>query len=384
MDANIAFLVLIVTLLASALFSGLELAYFTASRLRIELQIQQGGIVNKILEFFYNKPTHFLSTTLMGNNLALVIYGIAFSTLFDPPFSKILVNIFGDNTLVNNVLLLVLNTLVSTLLILFLAEFLPKNIFRLFSLKAVNLFILPFGIIYVLLAIPVFIVNAISRFLFWVLRIPIKESEPVFTSLELIDYVKRNNRYADADEEIDTKMFEKALDLTEMRVRECMIPRNEIIAAEADIDFESLRQLFIETKHSKIILYEDNIDNPIGYVHHLDILKGKLPDAPYALIKVPEALSANDLLQAFIKEHKSIAIVVDEAGGTKGLVTLEDIMEEVVGDINDEFDDDDDKFTAQKLSENEYLFSGRMEVDDINEAFDLKLPEGDYETLSVG
>ena len=362
--------ILIITLLASAFFSGLEFAFISANKLKIELKKKQGGWTGKALEKYYSKPSRFLGTILVGNNIALVIFGIVMANLLEPKLQ----NVFGRSELATNLA----QTLIATPVILLAGEFIPKNLFRLNPSGALSVLAAPFIFLYGLLWMPVVIVVFIAKLLLKALfGISYEEEEKqVFGKVDLQHYI-RLTQTAHA-EQIDTTLFEKALDLDRVKVRECMVPRTEIQAIEENDEFDIIKQKFLETRHSKIIVYKENIDQVTGYIHHQDLLHGKTN--VWEITPVPESMPADDLLDMFITERKSIAWVVDEYGGTAGIVTLEDIIEEIFGEIHDEHDSDDLK--EKKLSEKLYEFSARLEIDYLNEQYNFLLPEGEYETLA--
>jgi len=363
---------LILTLLASAFFSGLEFAFISANKLQVELKKQQGGILGRTLGMYFGKPSRFLATTLVGNNIALVLYSILIAKLLEPP----LINFFGQAELP----IFLTQTLISTVIILIVGEFIPKNLFRLNPNGIFNVIAIPFLLIYwsfwIFVIVVVFLAKILLRMLFGIDYQD--EEKTVFGRVDLQHYLKETTINDEEAEDIDTHLFEKALELSHMKVRECMIPRTEIEAIDNVDNVEIIKQRFIETKHSKLLVYQDNIDHVIGYIHHQDLLKKRIK--VWKIIVVPETMAAADLLEKFIKERKSIALVEDEFGGTAGIVTLEDIIEEIFGEIRDEHDDE--SFTEQKIADNQFIFSARLEIDYLNEHYNLQIPEGDYETLA--
>ncbi|MGB1204353.1 MAG: hemolysin family protein [Chitinophagales bacterium] len=369
---SIYILILVLSILASAFFSGLELAFISANKLRVELQKQKGDSLAKVIEIFYNKPTQFLGTTLVCNNIALVVYGGAMSKLLEPS-----VLIWTNEAALPS---LFIQTLISTLIILIFGEFVPKNLFRINPSGNLQRFAKPFYFLYRLLYPFVFFVVWLSNLLLTVLfKIKYEETQAGFGKMDLQKYMQFTNNNAHEEKKIDLILFDKALHLNSKKVRECMIPRTEIKAVEENDDLKSIRQQFIDTKHSKIIVYQDNIDNIKGYLHHQDILQNTIK--VWSAIIVPEAMSVRVLLNKFMKEHRSMAWVVDEFGGTAGIITLEDIIEEVFGEIHDEHDD---VFFLEKeiVKNKEYEFSARHEIDYLNEKYKLNIPQGDYETLA--
>jgi len=363
---------ILVTLICSAFFSGMEIAFFSANKLEIELAGRKGR-TGRLLQYFTNRTPHFIGTTLLSNNIALVFFGILFTKLFEPFLIKILPVAFHSE-----ISLLLITTLVSTVIVLFAGEFIPKNLFRINPVGKLSIFIFPFAVVYFLLRPFVYIILGISQLILGKREEENQLEHAQFSRIDLQDYFQRMSENVNEEDEVATTMFEKALDLSQVKARECIVPRNEIEAVEEGTPWEEIRQTFIASKHSKLIVYRDSIDNPIGYLHHLDILKKKR--RTYDLEIFPETMPARDVLQHFIKNNKSFGLVVDEFGGTAGLVTLEDVIEEIFGEIEDEHDEED--FIKQKITETEYVFSGRVEIDLINEDFDLELPEGEYETVA--
>ncbi|HUS85960.1 MAG TPA: hemolysin family protein [Bacteroidales bacterium] len=371
--------IILVTILLSAFFSGMEIAFIASNRLRIEIDRERGAFGSKIVSIFLKKPGYYIVTMLIGNNIALVLYSILIATLLEPAFSSFIQN---------DSLILLIKTIISTLIILVLAEFFPKALFRIspnFFLRNLSLPTLFFyGLFYPLTVLIMKLTNGLLR-LFFGEKAFIEEYNKVFTKVDLDDLINETTQYeSDTDmEQQDIRIFQKALDLSNIKLRACMIPRTEIVALPAYSSLEELKHTFIETGHSNILIYEDSIDQVIGYFRLRDLFNP--PDDISSLIRklpiVPESMAANKLLKIFIEENKKLALVVDEFGGTSGLVTIEDIMEEIVGDIEDEHDSVE--LTERKLSDNEYLFSGRLQIDYINEEYGLSLPDADdYETLA--
>lgn len=367
-----------ICLIFSAFFSGIEIAFISSDKLHVELLRKKGTFAGRMLSIFHARKAHFLATTLVGNNLALVLYGIFMAQMIEPWLSAVLP--MWANT---DILILILQTLAATLLVLITAEFLPKSFFLIDPDFMLRLFILPITVIYYLMYPVVSLVEAISRFIIVVIfRYDYSEDKPVYGLTDLNNYIQKNILPDDAGEaEIDTKIFNNALEFKEVKVRECMIPRTEIIAVDVTDDIEKLREAFIESGHSKILVYKETIDDVIGYCHGLEMFKKpeSIKKIMTPIIIVPETFPANELLIKFISERKSIALVVDEFGGTSGIVSMEDVIEEIFGEIRDEHDDD--YLTEEQLSENTYVLSGRHEIDYLNDKYSWGLPEGEYDTL---
>lgn len=363
----------------SAFFSGMEIAFITANKLRLEIDRSKNTISGKIISIFSHYPGNYISTMLIGNNIALVIYGIMMAKILEPSI------LLWTNSAS---LILTIQTITSTLLILVTAEFIPKTLFRINPNLALNLFAIPVMFFYILFY-PITVItmlfskNIIRKILNT--KITSDHTSQVFRKIDLDHLVQEGQEtQAIAQEEIhDIKIFRNALDFSKVKLRECIVPRNEIEALEQNSSIEEITQRFIETGYSRILIYKDSIDDIIGYIHSSVIFKKpqSIKSALSRIIYVPETMAAHKLLNLFTKEQKSIAVVVDEFGGTSGMVTIEDVMEEIFGEIEDEHDNID--LIEQKISDNEYLFSGRLEIDYLNDKYDFDLPESeDFETLN--
>lgn len=374
MDISSLFIILI-TLTLSAFFSGIEIAFVSANKLKIELDKKLGSWPAKVYSYFLQNESKFITTMLLGNNIALVIYGIVMGQLIEPVIGSYIEN---------DVVILLAQTIVSTLLILVTAEFLPKVAFRINPNRTLSIFAVPVVIIYGLLFVFVSFTLWLSELLMkYVLRIETDHTSVAFNLVDLDHYVKEATAESDMEElENEIQIFQNALVFGSIKARECMVPRTEIVALEKDDSIEELRDTFVKTGLSKILIYKDNIDNIIGYVHSYELFKK--PDAITKILLpisiVPESMPANEVLELLIKQKRSIAVVVDEFGGTSGLLTIEDVVEEIFGEIEDEHDHEE--LIELKLNEKEYRFAARLEVDYLNEEYDFSLPEGDeYETL---
>jgi|TARA_R110000796_G_scaffold96719_1_gene202929 CBS domain containing-hemolysin-like protein len=371
--------VIIITLIFSAFFSGTEIAFVTSSKLQIELQSKKGSLSGKILVFFTQKPSRLINTALVGNTIALVIYGYFMALILEPLIMRVL-----PEYLSNPGAVLLIQTVLSTLLVLFTAEFTPKSIFLINPNRLLSILSVPIMLIFIIMFPLVWVIEQMSRFIIvHILRQKFSEDRPVFGLTDLRSYIQRNTHkdIKESKVELDTKIFNNALEFKTVKVRECMIPRTDIAAVELEDSIEDLKNEFIESGHSKVLVYRNNIDEVIGYCHALALFK-KPQDIESILtpiIIVPETMLVNELMIQFIQERKSLALVVDEFGGTSGLVSLEDVIEEIFGEIQDEHDDED--WVEQKLDDNNYLFSARHEVDYLNEKYHFNIPEGDYDTL---
>jgi CBS domain containing-hemolysin-like protein len=359
----------------------MEIAFISANKLRIEIDKKQKKIFAGVVSYFNKYPSRFIATMLVGNNISLVIYGIAFAMLLKEPIQ----NILGDSS---EALVLLVQTMISTLLILLTAEFLPKTLFRLNPNNSLRLLSIPTLVFYTLLYPITLLTIGISNFTMkYLLRVrPDNQStEPVFGKLDLDHLLTtlKPEQNTDREEIEEVKIFKNALEFSGLKVRDCMIPRTEVIALEIDSAMNDLTQRFIETGLSRILVYKENIDNVIGYVNSKDLFKKpeRIKSHLNPIKIVPETLPVNSLLTGFIKDGKSIALVVDEFGGTSGLITTEDIIEEIFGEIEDEHDTSD--LVEEKLEENKYLLSGRHEIDYLNDKYFLSIPESEeYETLA--
>jgi len=371
-------IIILVALLFSAFFSGMEIAFVSANKLRIELDKKQGASSSKVIDIFSNNPSQYLATMLIGNNIALVIYGLIMATILEPVIS---------NLTQNQGAILLIQTIISTLIILFCAEFLPKTLFKIDPNRNLKIFAYPtyffYLIFYPIAIITIFLSNIIIRSLLRV-NLP-KQTSISFGKSDLDNLVNENVQEQENSVEFDhdVKIFQNALDFSKIKLRECVVPRTEVTAVSIDEKVEVLQQKFIETGHSKILVYEDSIDNIIGYTHSIKLFEK--PTSIKSMIRkipiVPETMPANKLLALFTKNHKSMALVVDEFGGTSGVVTMEDIIEEIIGDIKDEHDKE--SLIDKKINDNEFQFSGRSEIDDLNEKYGFNLPTSEeYETLA--
>lgn len=374
-------ILIVVSILFSAFFSGMEIAFVSSNKLRIEIDRKQKKVFAGLVSFFTKQPARFIATMLVGNNIALVIYGIAFALLLEAPIRRIL----GSDS---EALILLIQTLISTLIILLTAEFLPKTLFRINPNNSLRVLSIPILAFYALLFPITMLTIGISNFTMkYLLRVrpENRASEPVFSKVDLDHFLMAVQPEQEIDSEPiqDLKIFKNALEFSGLKVRDCMIPRPDVIALEADSTLEELKQRFMETGLSRILVYHENIDNVIGYVNSKDLYRR--PEKIRAIIKpiqfVPETLPVNKLLTKFIKEGKSIAVVVDEFGGTSGLITTEDIIEEIFGEIEDEHDTSD--LVEKQLDMERWLLSGRHEIDYLNEKYFLGIPESEeYDTLA--
>ena len=372
---------ILISLVFSAFFSGTEIAFVSANKFRIELANKQGSFIGTLLSGFIKSPSQFIGTLLVGNNIALVVYGIFMAEALEPHILSSLPSGYE-----NEATLLIIQTVISTIVILITGEFLPKVLFRINPNKMLEVFAIPILIFYYLLYPVVYLIRILSeQVLRRIFQIDSFEANTIFGRVDLDHFIQEIKSDTENESGITTEieMFQNALAFNEVRVRECMIPRTEIVAVNIDSDIEDLRNMFSETGLSRILIYKENIDNIIGFVHSYEMFKRPrtIQSVILPVTIVPETMPARELLTLFTQQHKSIALVVDEFGGTAGIVTMEDVIEEIFGEIDDEHDVED--LTERQLNENEYIFSGRLEIDYLNREYDLELPEDEnYETLA--
>ena len=369
---------LIVSMVFSAFFSGMEIAFVSSNRLRVEMDRDKHGLSQRALDVFYKRPSHFISTMLVGNNIALVVYGILFAQIFDATLFAPL----SDGGRVT------CDTLLSTLVVLFTGEFLPKTIFKSNPNGLLTFFALPAYLCYILLwpisRFSTFLSRGLLRLVG--VKMPKATEGKEFTKVDL-DYLVQSsidNAKDDAEIEDEVELFHNALDFADTKVRDCMVPRTEIDAIDIeDCTVEQLRNMFVESGHSKLIVYRGDIDHIIGYIHSSELFKHFTHIAKHIqqMPFVPETMAARKLMHIFLQQKKSLAVVVDEFGGTSGIVSLEDIVEEITGDIEDEHDNQ--KYVAKQLADGDYMLSARLEIEKVNELFGLELPESD-DYMTVG
>lgn len=370
---------LFLSLLLIAFFSGVEIAFLSANKLRIELLKEKGSGRATIISRFNNNPSKFISTMLIGINISLVLFAsVTGSYLTHQRFNALPAG---------EIPLLIIQTVITTFVILIFGELIPKILFRINSDWSLLVFSYPIYFFYILLSPLANIFHRISR---WIIKVvsgtELKEGAQVFTKTDLEYLVKETAVSEDADNDesdhLNSEIFEKALYLKEVKVRSCMVPRPEIQGMDISESLDTLRNKFVETKLSRIVIYDESTDTLLGYVHHFDLLKNPatLRQVIRPIMAIPGSMTARDLLLQFIRERKNIAWVVDEFGGTAGIITLEDLMEEIFGEIEDEHDDA--PLIEKKISDDEYMLSGRLEIYYLNEKYELGLPEDDYTTLS--
>jgi CBS domain containing-hemolysin-like protein len=370
-------IIIIATLVFSAFFSGMEIAFIASNRLKVEMDRTKGTLNGRILGIFFKNESHFIATLLLGNNVSLVIFGISAAALLNP--------IIKGWGITSEGVILIIQTTLSTLLVLSTAEFLPKALVQINPngyLKFTSIIMIS---LYWLLYLPTQIIVFLSNgFLKLVRSEGDDNSQKVFSKVDLEHYVQDINERIKEEQEFGNEMqiLQNALDFSNLKTRDCMVPRMEIVAIEVEEEIENLQQLFIDRGLSKILVYRDSVDNIIGYVHSFEMFKkpNSIKQILLPISFVPEVMPAKELMEFFSKQSGNIAVVVDEYGGTSGVITLEDVIEEIFGDIVDEHDKED--LLEQKISDSEFIFSARLDIDYINEAYNLNLPDSDqYETL---
>ncbi len=371
--------VIVGSLFFSAFFSGMEIAFTASNKLRIELESKKNSFASGIIRIFTRNSGQYISTMLVGNNIALVVYGIMMAKLLEPFLYRYLSDDFS---------VFILQTLFATIIILFAAEFLPKTLFRLKPNLALKVFAVPvlffFVLFYPVTRFTIWISNILLRIFF---RVPFNTnaSQKVFNKVDLDHFVKESQNVLPLDSKIvnEIRIFQNALDFNKVKLRECMIPRPEIVALEISTPIREIKKKFIETGYSRILIYKNTVDNIVGYINSKDLFRNPktIRSRLTSIIIVPETMPANKLLSQFIREKKNIAIVVDEFGGTAGMLTIEDLIEEIFGEIEDEHDVPE--LEEKMINEREFVFAGRLEIDYLNEKYRFGIPKTEeYETLA--
>lgn len=372
---------LLITMAFSAFFSGMEIAFVSVDKLRFEMDREsESGITSGIISYFLRNPNNFISTMLVGNNIALVIYGILMAQIIE---GHLLAGIIS-----NYFIMVLVQTVISTLIILVTGEFLPKTLFKINSNLMLKVFAIPLFICYVVLFPISKLASGLSYLFLRITGVKVNEeaSAKAFGKVDLDYFVQSSIENAASEEELDAevKIFQNALDFSNIKIRDCIVPRTEVVAVDRSATtLEELKSLFVESGISKIIVYDGNIDNVVGYIHSSEMFhnpvdwRDNVKDVPI----VPETMSAHKLMKLFMQQKKTIAVVVDEFGGTAGIVSLEDLVEEIFGDIEDEHDNT--SYVCKQIGEREYVLSARLEIEKVNETFGLDLPESD-DYLTVG
>lgn len=370
----------IVSMIFSAFFSGMEIAFVSSNSVRVKIDVEKKGLINRLISLFYRHKEMFITTMLVGNNIMLVIYGMGMAGLLDPYLKELFAG--------NEAVVLIAQTIISTGIILITGEFFPKTIFRINPNSSLRTFSLPLYIIYIILYPITWFSTKLSGLLMRLFNVKIDEQRfGAITVGELDAYLQENIETQEEENkevEREVKIFQNALDFSDTHLRDCMVPRNEMVAVNIDTtDRDSLCKLFTESGFSKIIVYHDDIDNVLGYIHVSELFtpENNWKKCIKPVLFAPETMLANKMMQNLLKQKRSVAIVIDEFGGTAGLVTLEDLVEEIFGEIEDEHDHT--RFVAREVEKGVYEFSGRMEIEEINEKFSVEIPENDeYQTLA--
>ena len=368
--------VAIISLLFSAFFSGVEIAFISANKLQLELDKNTGKFPSKIITYFTKNESDFITTMLVGNNIALVVYGIVMTQILTPQFSG-----YFNSALI----LLLVQTFITTMIVLITAEFLPKAIFRIFPNQILKVFSLPIWLFFVIFRpLALLMLNLANLILKYVLNQKISNDKQVFGKTDLDDFLSNVKSAGGVeDTRVEVEMLQNALDLTDKKIRECMVPRTDIIAMDVLSTIDDVKEKFIDTKLSKLLIYKGTIDRVIGYVHSSDLFKNpkNVKSVLLPISFVPESMLAMDMLNQFIENNKGVALVVDEFGGTSGMITIEDVTEEIVGEIVDEHDIEE--LTDEQLSKNSYRLLAKIDVEMVNKKYNLELPESDeYETIA--
>lgn len=362
----------------SAFFSGMEIAFVSSNKLRFEMDRSERSITSRILSIFFHNPNNFISTMLVGNNIALVVYGILMAELIEQRFLRSLIE--------NDFLIVLIQTIISTLIILVTGEFMPKTLFKINPNFTLNLFAIPAFICYVVLYPISKFASACSGIILRIMgtKVNKEDSDKAFTKVDLDYFIQSSIQDSGDNQELETEVqiFQNALDFSSIKIRDCMVPRTEIVAIEDNASIEELKSLFIESGISKTLVYKENIDNIVGYIHSSEMFR-KPSDWTQSIRQlpiVPETMNANKLMQLFMQQKRSIAVVVDEFGGTAGIVAMEDLVEQIFGEIEDEHDTQ--SYVAKSIGNNEYVLSGRLDIEKANELLSLDLPESDdYQTI---
>lgn len=372
------FIYLLITMAFSAFFSGMEIAFVSVDKLRFEME-RKLGVISSILTYFLRNPNNFISTMLVGNNIALVIYGILMAQVIE---TNLLAGVIS-----NHFLMVLVQTIISTLIILVTGEFLPKTLFKINPNLMLRVCAVPLFICYVVLFPISKFASGLSYLFLRIFGMKINEeaSAKAFGKVDLDYFIQSSIENADSAVELDSevKIFQNALDFSNIKIRDCIVPRTEIVAVDLTTSLEELKNIFVESGISKIIVFDGNIDNVVGYIHSSEMFRN--PDDWRNNVKevpiVPETMAAHKLMKLFMQQKKTIAVVVDEFGGTSGIVSLEDLVEEIFGDIEDEHDNT--SYISKQIEEHEYILSARLEIEKVNEMFGLDLPESD-DYLTVG
>jgi len=384
MSQEVIIFLLLLSLVLCAFFAGTEMAFVSSNKFKVELDKNKGNFTGKLLSIVTKSPSKFIGTMLIGNCVGLVVFGVMAEQLLDPYVIAMYSNWF---TVTPKVLVIITQTIISTIFILITAEFLPKVISSLDPNKFLNLFVLPTTIFYYLFRGPVYVVIFISKIILSLFKVKMKEEEVTFERTDLNYYLQQvtnSSNNAKVEVENEVKILQNVLEFPSVRARDCMVPRNELVAIDSNSTIDELRTSLIESGHSKILVYRDTIDDVVGFVDSYQMFKNptELKSMVMPIIFVPETMFIQDILTQFSQQRRSIAIVVDEYGGTAGLLTMEDIIEQIFGEIDDELDVVE--MVEKKINDSEYIFSARLEIDHINDNYVLNLPESEEYTTLAG
>jgi CBS domain containing-hemolysin-like protein len=367
---------IVVSLILIGFFAGYEIAFISANRLSIDLKKKQGLRSGIILSNFMESPAKFIGTCLIGLNIVLVVYGLLFTA-----FLKGIA--WNPLEVENEYLKLVIDTIISTFVVLVFGEFIPKAVFKARNDKLIAFFAPVADFFHTLLQPLASVFVAIAQWILtYIFNVRVNNKNEAFSKVDLEHFFQQTKDQDEENQELNTELFENALSLPLVKIRQCLVPRTEIEGADIHTSIEALKQQFIKTQLSKLVIYDDSVDSILGYVHQIDLFKRPttIQEILHPIIAVPESMSATDLINKFTKERKSIAWVVDEFGGTAGIVTMEDVLEEIFGEIRDEYDVEE--FVEKQLAADEFIFSGRLELDYLKEKYELDFPENESETLS--
>jgi CBS domain containing-hemolysin-like protein len=367
---------IVVSLILIGFFAGYEIAFISANRLSIELKKKQGLRSGIILSNFMESPAKFIGTCLIGLNIVLVVYGLLFTA-----FLKGIA--WNPLEVENEYLKLVIDTIISTFVVLVFGEFIPKAIFKARNDKLIAFFAPVADFFHTLLQPLASVFVSIAQWILtYIFNVRVNNKNEAFSKVDLEHFFQQTKDQDEENQELNTELFENALSLPLVKIRQCLVPRTEIEGADIHTSIEDLKKQFIKTQLSKLVIYDDSVDSILGYVHQIDLFKrpATIQEILHPIIAVPESMSATDLINKFTKERKSIAWVVDEFGGTAGIVTMEDVLEEIFGEIRDEYDVEE--FVEKQLAADEFIFSGRLELDYLKEKYELDFPENESETLS--
>lgn len=384
MNIEVIYFLLVLSVILSAFFSGTEMAFVASNKFKIELDKNKRNLTGRLLVVVTKSPSKFISTMLFGNSVSLVVFGVMAALLLEPPIEEIFLTSFGKAP---KVIVIISQTILSTFFILITAEFMPKVVSSLNPNRFLNLFVIPTTFFYFLFQGPVFVVVFIAKAILSVFRVKMKEELVKFERTDLNYYLQQvTNSSVDAKVEVDNevKILQNVLDFPSVRARDCMVPRTEIVALDVESNIEELKQTMIGSGHSKVLIYRETMDDMIGFIdsHHMFKNPTELNSLIMPVLIVPETMFIKDILTQFSSQRRTMAVVVDEYGGTAGIITMEDIVEQIFGEIDDELDVEQE--VEQRLSDNEFLFSGRLEIDRLNDEYKFELPESEEYTTLAG